>query len=118
VGLTDPTQYEHRVGRTGRAGKEGEALLLLADDEARLLPALSAFPIRQAGAHGGATAAGRVLVAAQAHHQGQGQGGQHGAWGPWEWPGLPRALQQVRACVLCCAVCFAVCHVSCGVVSG
>jgi superfamily II DNA/RNA helicase len=35
------TQYEHRVGRTGRAGKTGEALLLLANDESRLLPLLA-----------------------------------------------------------------------------
>jgi hypothetical protein len=41
VGLTDVTQYEHRVGRTGRAGKTGEALLLLANDESRLLPLLA-----------------------------------------------------------------------------
>jgi hypothetical protein len=41
VGLTDVTQYEHRVGRTGRAGKTGEALLLLANDESRLLSSLA-----------------------------------------------------------------------------
>ena len=41
VGLTDTEQYEHRVGRTGRAGKSGEAVIILGDDEApALLPAL------------------------------------------------------------------------------
>jgi hypothetical protein len=49
VGLTDATQYEHRVGRTGRAGKTGLALLLLSDDESRLLGQLSGFPIAPAG---------------------------------------------------------------------
>lgn len=42
VGLTDPQQYEHRVGRTGRAGKEGRALLVLGEDEAGLIDALIA----------------------------------------------------------------------------
>lgn len=50
VGLTDETQYEHRVGRTGRAGKTGLALLLLADDEARMLSTLKDFPITPARA--------------------------------------------------------------------
>jgi len=45
VGLTDPTQYEHRVGRTGRAGKTGLALLLLSDDESKMLGLLGGFPI-------------------------------------------------------------------------
>jgi ATP-dependent RNA helicase MSS116 len=34
VGPTNEEQYQHRVGRTGRAGKTGEALLLLGWDEA------------------------------------------------------------------------------------
>jgi ATP-dependent RNA helicase MSS116 len=50
--LTDATQYEHRVGRTGRAGKDGEALLLLADDEARLLKEFREFPLKAAGTTG------------------------------------------------------------------
>eukprot|EP00798_Chlamydomonas_sp_ICE-L_P029456 gene29456-5801_t len=33
VGLTDPEQYVHRVGRTGRGGKAGEAVALLLEDE-------------------------------------------------------------------------------------
>jgi ATP-dependent RNA helicase MSS116 len=38
LGLTDVSQYEHRIGRTGRAGKSGEALIILGDDaESRLL---------------------------------------------------------------------------------
>ena len=38
LGLTDVQQYEHRVGRTGRAGKSGEAVIILGDDaESRLL---------------------------------------------------------------------------------
>lgn len=49
VGLTDATQYEHRVGRTGRAGKTGLALLMLTDDEERLLPMLGGFPLAPAG---------------------------------------------------------------------
>lgn len=41
-GLTDVSQYEHRVGRTGRAGKSGEALLILGDDaESRLIADLT-----------------------------------------------------------------------------
>jgi hypothetical protein len=62
VGLTDATQYEHRVGRTGRAGKTGLALLLLDDDEARMLQMLGGFPLSPAGAAseitGGLTAEG------------------------------------------------------------
>ncbi len=48
VGLTDVQQYEHRVGRTGRAGKRGEALLILADDEQVFSTALQAakLPVR------------------------------------------------------------------------
>lgn len=50
VGLTDPQQYEHRVGRTGRAGKSGEALMLLGEDEARLMQKLreANLPVKDA----------------------------------------------------------------------
>ncbi len=37
MGLTDREQYIHRLGRTERAGKSGEGLLLLADYEANAL---------------------------------------------------------------------------------
>lgn len=89
VGLTDATQYEHRVGRTGRAGKTGEALLLLADDERGMLPLLKQFPLKEAGSLGTATAAGRVAVAAQ-----QQQGSRDG-FGGWGWDGLDAGLAQV-----------------------
>lgn len=42
VGLTDLQQYEHRVGRTGRAGKSGAALLILGEDESKFYEALVA----------------------------------------------------------------------------
>lgn len=77
VGLTDVTQYEHRVGRTGRAGKTGQALLLLADDEAPLLPLLAGMPLVPAAA-GSGTAAGQVAAAA-------------GGDGGWSWGGLAAA---------------------------
>ena len=45
VGLTDPEQYVHRVGRTGRGGKAGEAISLLLEDESGgLLRSLSSNP--------------------------------------------------------------------------
>jgi len=51
VGLpTDRTQYVHRVGRTARAGKAGQSLLLLADFEAGFLRQLSGLPIKTLGA--------------------------------------------------------------------
>ena len=40
VGITDPQQYEHRVGRTGRAGKSGEAMIYLGEDERSLVDKL------------------------------------------------------------------------------
>ena len=45
VGLTDPEQYIHRVGRTGRGGKSGEAALLILEDEAKSL--LSSITAKQ-----------------------------------------------------------------------
>jgi ATP-dependent RNA helicase DDX23/PRP28 len=35
--------YTHRIGRTGRAGKEGLATSLLTDDDAGIMPALKAY---------------------------------------------------------------------------
>ncbi|WIA22274.1 hypothetical protein OEZ85_004594 [Tetradesmus obliquus] len=82
VGLTDVTQYEHRVGRTGRAGKTGEALLLLANDESRLLPLLAAMPLKPAGPDS-PTAAGAMLAA----------GG--GLNGRFAWQGLAAGMAKV-----------------------
>jgi ATP-dependent RNA helicase MSS116 len=46
VGIpTDRQQYIHRVGRTARAGKDGEALLVLCDFEKSFLKELSDLPI-------------------------------------------------------------------------
>ena len=42
-------QYVHRVGRTARAGKTGQALLLLGDFEAFFLKKLGDLPIRNMG---------------------------------------------------------------------
>lgn len=100
IGLTDETQYEHRVGRTGRAGKDGQALLLLADDEARLLSTLKAFPLQPAGAAGKPTAAGR-LAAAQQQFGGGGYGSNGrgvitaAGLGQWKWDGLNQGLAAV-----------------------
>ena len=50
VGLpTDRDQYVHRVGRTARAGKAGQSLLLLAEFEAFFLNKLRDLPIRNMG---------------------------------------------------------------------
>lgn len=38
-------QYVHRLGRTGRAGKEGEGILLLSPDEEFFLRELKDLPI-------------------------------------------------------------------------
>lgn len=47
VGLTDKDQYVHRVGRTGRAGNEGEAMMLLCDFEKAFLQQLKDHPIEE-----------------------------------------------------------------------
>ena len=47
-GLTDASQYEHRVGRTGRAGKDGLGLLIIADDEHNMLALLKALRVKLA----------------------------------------------------------------------
>ncbi|KAI5058196.1 hypothetical protein GOP47_0026366 [Adiantum capillus-veneris] len=44
---SDVEQYIHRLGRTGRAGKDGEGLLVLAPWEAYFLKKLENVPIRQ-----------------------------------------------------------------------
>ena len=47
-GSTDVSQYEHRVGRTGRAGKSGEALLIVSDLEKEMVRALGSMPMQAA----------------------------------------------------------------------
>jgi ATP-dependent RNA helicase MSS116 len=47
VGLTDRDQYIHRLGRTARAGMEGQGILLLAEFEKPLLKELSDLPIQE-----------------------------------------------------------------------
>lgn len=96
-GLTDATQYEHRVGRTGRAGKDGEALLLLADDEAGLLSQLREFPLKPAGSTGKPTAAGRVAASQQQYYGGGSRPGLVTAagLGQWAWEGLGGGLAAV-----------------------
>ena len=37
VGLTERDQYIHRLGRTARAGKDGEGVMLCFDDEVRYM---------------------------------------------------------------------------------
>jgi hypothetical protein len=76
-------------------------LLLLADDEARLLPTLKEFPLQPAGAAGKPTAAGRV-AAAQQQYGGSGGYGSNGrgvitaaGLGQWKWDGLNQGLAAV-----------------------
>ncbi|DBA01298.1 TPA: LOW QUALITY PROTEIN: hypothetical protein N0F65_001803, partial [Lagenidium giganteum] len=47
VGLTDRDQYIHRLGRTARAGMQGEGVLVLADFEKTLLNDLSDLPLEK-----------------------------------------------------------------------
>lgn len=44
----DSKQYIHRLGRTGRKGKEGEGMLLLAPWEEFFLSSIKALPITKA----------------------------------------------------------------------
>ena len=37
VGLTERDQYIHRLGRTARAGKDGEGVMLCFDDEVKCI---------------------------------------------------------------------------------
>ena len=47
VGLTDRSQYIHRLGRTARAGKDGKGGLLLADyEESHMMKELSDMPLQ------------------------------------------------------------------------
>lgn len=50
MGLTDRSQYIHRLGRTARAGKAGTGLLLLAADEASVVRELTEVPVEPARA--------------------------------------------------------------------
>lgn len=48
VGMpADQAQYIHRVGRTARAGKQGQALLLLHDFERFFLRSIAELPVEQ-----------------------------------------------------------------------
>jgi superfamily II DNA/RNA helicase len=40
---SDIDRYTHRIGRTGRAGKSGQAITLLTDEDAAFMPALVAY---------------------------------------------------------------------------
>jgi len=57
MGLTDRETYVHRVGRTGRAGKKGDALLVLAPfEEASMRKRLDGFGVewlRESSGHAG-----------------------------------------------------------------
>ena len=43
----DQAQYIHRVGRTARAGKQGQAVLLLHDFERFFLRSIAELPVEQ-----------------------------------------------------------------------
>ena len=43
---TEQAQYIHRIGRTARAGKQGEAVLLLHDFEDMFLQDLKGLPVQ------------------------------------------------------------------------
>merc|ERR1712137_847531 len=45
VGLTDKEQYIHRLGRTARAGMEGQGIILVSPFESVILNQLSDLPI-------------------------------------------------------------------------
>ncbi|KAK1948299.1 DEAD-box ATP-dependent RNA helicase 25 [Phytophthora citrophthora] len=47
VGLTDRDQYIHRLGRTARAGMEGQGVLVLADFEKAMLRDLADLPLTE-----------------------------------------------------------------------
>ena len=48
VGMpSDQAQYIHRIGRTARAGKQGEAILLLHDFEHKFLNSLRDLPVQR-----------------------------------------------------------------------
>lgn len=47
---SDRAQYIHRLGRTARAGKEGEGILMLAPYEKYFLKQVSDLPLEQHGA--------------------------------------------------------------------
>lgn len=50
IGLpSDSEQYVHRVGRTGRAGKLGRAVMILIPEEMRFVQKNPAFPMKTAG---------------------------------------------------------------------
>ena len=46
----DRDQYIHRVGRTARAGKQGQAVLLLSDFERAFVPRLKGLPVTRTDA--------------------------------------------------------------------
>ncbi|KAI9187716.1 hypothetical protein H9P43_002107 [Blastocladiella emersonii ATCC 22665] len=55
---TSPDQYVHRIGRTGRAGREGAALLVLAPFERAFLNGLAELPLEQVAVNNHVVATG------------------------------------------------------------